>query len=100
MKNLFDYQAENKIEIIEAKTFWQKFSGFMLKRKSHYALLFRDTAYIHTFFMLFDLDVIFLDKNDNILKIQHKIKPWHLVFPPKNTVSILEIPSEGDIRKH
>ncbi|MDR3048516.1 MAG: DUF192 domain-containing protein [Elusimicrobiota bacterium] len=93
MKTLYEYQREQKIAVIEAKTFWQKFSGFMLKQKADYGLLFRNTAYIHTFFMFFDLDVIFLDKNDNILKIQYKIKPWRLVLPPKNTVSILEVPS-------
>ncbi|MDR3243139.1 MAG: DUF192 domain-containing protein [Elusimicrobiota bacterium] len=93
MKTLSDLQTERKITILEAKTFWQKFSGLMLKRKVSYALLFRDTAYIHTFFMLFSIDVVFLDKDDNILQIQKNIKPWRIAFPPKETKSVLEMQS-------
>lgn len=42
------------------------------------ALLIKPCASIHTFFMKFPIDVLFLSKEGNIVKIEHSLKPWRL----------------------
>jgi uncharacterized membrane protein (UPF0127 family) len=92
MKNVISNQ-NTIIEIKTAHTFRQKFAGLMLKKECDYALLFRNTRYLHTFFMRFDLDIIFLNKNDDILEIRKNIKPFRIILPPKKTKSVIEIMS-------
>jgi uncharacterized membrane protein (UPF0127 family) len=81
------------IPIVKTKTFWERFIGFMFKKSASYALLFNNCRYIHTFFMRFDLDIVYLDKDNRIVKVVKSLKPFKMAFPAKTTVSILEIPS-------
>ncbi|MDR2395916.1 MAG: DUF192 domain-containing protein [Endomicrobium sp.] len=84
---------EINIEIKVAKTFFSKFLGFMFKKDANYALLFKNCKSIHTFFMRFNLDIIFLDKENKVVKIVKNIRPFRIILPVKNSFSILEIPS-------
>jgi uncharacterized membrane protein (UPF0127 family) len=43
--------------------------------------------------MRFNIDVVFLNKEEEIIKITKNVKPWRIVLPVKGAVSILEIPS-------
>lgn len=46
---------------------------------------------IHTFFMSFPIDAIFLDKNNNIVKVVRNIRPWRLlVWGGWRAVKVLE----------
>ncbi|MDR3256358.1 MAG: hypothetical protein LBT18_01695 [Endomicrobium sp.] len=47
---------------------------------------------MHTFFMCFDVGVVYLDKSNRVSKVIKSLKPFKIVFPVKNSVSILEIP--------
>lgn len=52
---------------------------------------------IHTFFMSFPIDAIFLDKNDNIVKTVKNIRPWRFfVWGGFKAVKVLEIKSRED----
>lgn len=42
------------------------------------ALLIEPCSSIHTFFMRFSIDVIFLDADGKAIKIVRGLKPWHL----------------------
>jgi uncharacterized membrane protein (UPF0127 family) len=42
--------------------------------------------------MCFDVGVVYLDKSNRVLKVIKSLKPFKIVFPVKNSVSILEIP--------
>lgn len=46
---------------------------------------------IHTFGMRFDLCVIFLDRNSKVLE-KKVVKPRRIVFGPKGTWGVVEIP--------
>ncbi|MDR2617015.1 MAG: DUF192 domain-containing protein [Endomicrobium sp.] len=81
------------IEIKVAETFFSKFLGFMFKKNVNYALLFENCRSIHTFFMRFNLDIVFLDKENKVIKVVRNVKPFRVVLPIKNSFSILEIPS-------
>ncbi|NQT90360.1 MAG: DUF192 domain-containing protein [Candidatus Omnitrophica bacterium] len=66
----------------KARGFWQRLRGLMFFKSYPYegALLFDNCSAIHTFFMRFPIDVIFLNKEKVILKICHGLKPWRLCF--------------------
>jgi uncharacterized membrane protein (UPF0127 family) len=41
-------------------------------------LLLRPAASIHTFFMRFPIDVVFLDRKGTVLKVRRHVRPWRL----------------------
>jgi uncharacterized membrane protein (UPF0127 family) len=81
------------IKVVKAETFWQRFIGLMFKKNIKYSVLFKNCKSVHTFFMCFNLDVIFLDRDNRVIKIVKQLKPFRIVLPVKNAVSIVEIPS-------
>lgn len=49
---------------------------------------------IHTWFMSFPIDAVFLDKNDQVVKIVRNIRPWRfLVWGGFKAVKVLETKS-------
>ncbi|MDR1952627.1 MAG: DUF192 domain-containing protein [Elusimicrobiota bacterium] len=82
-----------KMKIKTANSFFDKFFGFMFKKNADYAILFINCFSVHTFFMRFDIDVIFLDKKGNIVYIKKNVRPWRIVPPVRNAAHILEIPA-------
>jgi hypothetical protein len=54
-------------------------------------LLIKPCSSIHTFFMKFPIDVIFLDKKYKILSIKRAIKPWRLSGVLQLGGSVLEL---------
>jgi uncharacterized membrane protein (UPF0127 family) len=39
-------------------------------------ILLRPAGSVHTFFMRFPIDVVFLDRDGNVLKVREHMKPW------------------------
>lgn len=79
------------IKIMYANNFFKRFKGLMGKRDIDFALLFcnlKDSS-IHTFFMRFEIDVYFLDKN-RIVNDKVSLKPWRFYRPKKQAKYILE----------
>lgn len=79
------------IKIVIASTFFKRFKGLMLKKDIDFALLFynlKDSS-IHTHFMIFEIDVYFLDKNKIIFE-KATLKPWKFYKPKKQADYILE----------
>jgi uncharacterized protein len=54
-------------------------------------LLSREPS-VHTFFMRFPIDVVFLDKAKTIVKIVHDLRPWRAAGARK-AVAALELPA-------
>ena len=40
-------------------------------------LLLRPAASIHTFFMRFPIDAVWVDRDLNVIKVSHDVAPWH-----------------------
>lgn len=53
---------------------------------------------VHTWFMRFSIDVVFLGKNNEVLAIRDSVKPFRFVLGPKGTVSVLELASGIAVR--
>jgi uncharacterized protein len=55
-------------------------------------LLFKGCSSLHTFFMRFPIDIIFLDRDFKVLKISADVKPFKLVAAPLRAYYALELP--------
>lgn len=53
---------------------------------------------IHTFFMKFAIDCVFLDKNLKVRAIRENVVPWRLVLPIWGARSVIEMAS-GTVNK-
>jgi len=47
--------------------------------------------WIHTFFMRFPIDLVFLDRADRIVQIAPNVKPWRLTAPVFGARAVLEL---------
>jgi len=56
-------------------------------------LLFKKCSSLHTFFMSFPIDIIFLNKDRKVLKVSQNVKPFHLVAAPLRAYYALELPA-------
>lgn len=83
-----------------AETFIQRFKGLMLRKSinSSEGLILFGCSSIHTWFMRFAIDVVFLDINHRVICMKEKIKPWRMVGFIKNAYITVELP-EGCIRE-
>lgn len=87
------------IEIKKANTFPKKLRGLMFRKKPSHALLIplkkekKRGAGIHSFFVFFKFDAVFLNKEKEIVDIKKKIKPFKpLIIPKEPSKYILELP--------
>lgn len=48
---------------------------------------------IHTFFMKFSIDCVFVDRNLKVKKVYHDVRPWRLVLPVLGASSVIEMAS-------
>ena len=56
-------------------------------------LLLRPASAIHTFFMRFSIDVVFLDRNLQVLAVAPSVKPWRAVAR-RGARAVLELPQD------
>lgn len=66
----------------KALTFFQRLCGLMMKASMspEEALIFYRARSIHTFFMRFPIDIIFLDKNMHVIRICNTLDAFRVVF--------------------
>ncbi|HEY8269324.1 MAG TPA: DUF192 domain-containing protein [Pseudobdellovibrionaceae bacterium] len=78
-----------------AATEWTRGKG-LLGRKllgPEQALWIRRCNSIHTFFMKFAIDCVFLDKQLRVKAIYPHVKPFRLVWPVWGATSVIEFPA-------
>jgi uncharacterized protein len=61
-----------------ANTMWSRMRGLLGKGslQSGVGLLIRPAPSIHTFFMRFPIDVVFLSRQGEVLKVAERVPPW------------------------
>ncbi len=66
----------------EAAGLWGSFMGLMLRRgiPPRTGMIFRPAMGTHTLFLRFDLDLVYLDKQDVVTKVRMSMVPWRLDF--------------------
>lgn len=97
--------AEN---LIFARSLFARMKG-LLGRKglaNSEAMWINPCNNIHTFFMKFSIDAVFVDRQLRVKKVKHDLKPGHIVWPVWGAHSVFEMSSgrarlskieEGDI---
>ena len=82
-------------ELLVADTFWKRSIGLMGRRSLNprQGLLLRPCGSIHTCFMRFPIDVIFLDASGRVIRIGRNVAPWRFVWGGWKAHSVIEIQS-------
>lgn len=89
------------INLVDCKSFYNRFKGFMMCRNIDKALLFRKCNSIHTFFMLKNIDVLFCDDNNVILYYYRNVSPNRVKLPKRKVTRVYELPvNYFDIKVH
>ena len=70
-----------------AKSFLQKLFGKVFVNKT---LIIENCNSVHTIFMRKKIDIIFLDKNNKIIKIYENVSPRCIIFPIFNAKTAIE----------
>lgn len=86
-----DLVIANHVKV--ASTTIDRMIGLMFKEKmmGFDALLIEPCNSIHTFFMCYPIDVIFLNKNYEVVKIIRNMKPWRLSAIYFRATKVLEL---------
>jgi uncharacterized protein len=91
-------QSNGKVladEILFANTFWTRFRGLMFTRSlpSNSAMHITPCRSVHTFFMNYAIDVVYLDANFQIVAIDEAMAPRKFGKLHKGAVSVVELPA-------
>lgn len=78
-----------------ADSFWTRLLGYMFSARpvTDDGIYFDPGRSIHTFFMRFNLDVVFLRKDGLVVKILRDLKPWRMTWVYFRADHVLELPS-------
>lgn len=78
-----------------ADTYFKRLKGLMFKKTLEYneGLIIAPCNSIHMFFMNFPLDVLFVDKENRVVGISEKIKPWRISKVFFKAHYVIELPS-------
>ena len=88
---------EEIAEIRIANTFFSRLRGLMFKKNAKVPLLFeiperinkKERSSIHSFFMRFEIVIVFIDKRNVVYEIA-ELKPWNCYVPKKPAKYIME----------
>jgi uncharacterized membrane protein (UPF0127 family) len=94
-------------DILIADTLVTRLIGLMFKKSLVGAegLLLNPCNSIHTFFMRYSLDIVFINSENRVVKIIREIKPWRMTWIYFRAKKTLELPAgklpndlkEGDL---
>ena len=56
-------------------------------------LLLTRSASIHSFFMRFRFDAVFLDGDGRVVKVVHRMRPWWIALGGRGAKDVLELPA-------
>ena len=84
----------------KASSVFEKMRGLLGRERlsENEALIISTNGSIHTFFMKFAIDLLFLDQEGRVLKIAERIKPFKIIFAPFKNKNVIEL-AEGAIEK-
>ncbi|HAZ12799.1 MAG: hypothetical protein A2X86_04165 [Bdellovibrionales bacterium GWA2_49_15] len=108
MEELFEVTCQEKTVRLSSKTrhakgMLDRMIGLMFAPPTVEidGLLIEPCNSIHTFFMRFNLDLVFLSGKNVILKIQRDVKPWRMTWIVWRSVKVLELKAgmiPGDLK--
>lgn len=68
------------IDVFIADSYAKRLFGYMFRKKPHYdAILLKPCNSIHTFFMKFNIDVLFLSRDMQVIKKIENLRPGQII---------------------
>ncbi|MBC85758.1 MAG: hypothetical protein CL677_01155 [Bdellovibrionaceae bacterium] len=94
MAQLINTSKDNRViadNLSIAETFIDRGVGLLGKKtmQSGEALWIKNCFDVHTFFMSFPIDVVFLDKEMKVKDVRKNLRPWRMAFSPGSN-SVIE----------
>ncbi len=79
----------------KAESYWARLMGLMGRRSlpEDGALLITPCSSVQTFFMRFAIDIVFLDRGGEVVKVVPALKPYRAAFGGRGAHSALELPA-------
>ena len=76
-----------------ADGFWSRFAGLQFDRSlpPDAGLLLVPCNSVHTCFLRFAIDVIFLDGKGSVLAVRRNLRPWWAAWGPRGSHAVLEL---------
>ena len=76
-----------------ADKFWPRLVGLQFRRAipSDAGLLLVPCNSVHTCFVRFPVDVVFLDRNGSVLAVRRNLRPWRVAFGPRKSHAAVEL---------
>ncbi|ACB85879.1 DUF192 domain-containing protein [Natranaerobius thermophilus] len=80
-------------EVIKADTFSKRFVGLMgkISMSSREALIIEPCNQVHTFFVFFPLDLLFIDSNNVIIKDLRNVPPFRITPKVAKASRVVEL---------
>lgn len=80
--------------LIKANTFSRKLRGYMFTKRptKREIMIFENCNSIHTFNMWFEIDVLFLDRENRVVKKFKSLRKGRLLMPVKGASVVVEAP--------
>jgi uncharacterized membrane protein (UPF0127 family) len=87
-------------KVVKAKAFFDRFLGLIVRRKlkNEEGFLIEYCSSIHTFWMRYSIDAVFMDDDNRVVAIYKDIRPFRVTPFVRNASSVLEL-SSGVIGK-
>ncbi len=84
--------SDFSLRLMTAHSAFARFRGLMFRRSMppDCACLIAPCNWIHSMFMLFSIDAVFLNKEMEVVAIKH-LNPFHLSMPVKKAQCVLEM---------
>jgi uncharacterized membrane protein (UPF0127 family) len=78
-----------------ASSLWTRFWGLMFRARVDEGdgLLLTHSSSIHSFFMRFRFDAVFLGDDGRVAKVVHAMRPWRIAFGGRGGKHTLELPA-------
>lgn len=80
-------------EVFVADKFWPKFWGLQFKKSipDDFAYIILGCRSIHTCFMRFNLDAVFVDRRLKVIKVYRNLKPFSVTPLVKDAFAVIEL---------
>jgi uncharacterized membrane protein (UPF0127 family) len=80
-------------DVFIATSFWHRLRGLQFKREVSpgHAFILPGCNSIHTCFMHFDLDVIFIDRDWKVLRVFKGVRPFRFIKPQRGAYAAIEM---------
>jgi uncharacterized membrane protein (UPF0127 family) len=84
-------------DVAVARSLWSRFRGLMLRREmaSEQGLLLEPSGSVHTAFMRFPIDVVFLDREKQVIKVAANVRPFRVALSRGHSALELNAGSAG-----